>query len=104
MNIRTRLLAPLLATLILAACGGGGISGTYAKTDSALTIKFESGKAWMTGLTSMKTIEASYKVDGDKVIVDGPDGHPHLTLTRSGDGSLHLDGLGGTLKKAAPEQ
>lgn len=108
MNIRTRLLAPLLATLLatvfLAGCGGESISGTYAKTDSALTIKFDSGKAWVTGLTSMETIEASYKVDGDKITVDGPDGHPHLTLTRNSDGSLHLEGLGGTLKKTAPEQ
>jgi hypothetical protein len=104
MNIRTRFLAPLLATLVLAACGGGGISGTYAKTDSALTIKFDSGKAWVTGLVSMKTIEGTYTVDGDKITVDGPDGHPHLTLTRNSDGSLHLDGLGGTLEKTAPGQ
>jgi hypothetical protein len=104
MNIRIRFLAPLAAVLLLAACGGGGISGTYAKTDSALTIKFDSGKAYITGLTSMDTIEGTYKVDGDKIAVDGPQGHPHLVLTRNKDGTLHLDALGGTLEKKTTEE
>ncbi|MGH8190907.1 MAG: hypothetical protein ACREP2_05620 [Rhodanobacteraceae bacterium] len=99
MNIRIRFLAPLLATLLLAACGGADISGTYAKNDSALTIKFDQGKAYVTGLTSMKTVEGTYKLAGDKITVDGPDGNPHLTLTRNQDGTLHLEGLGGTLTK-----
>ncbi|HET7563294.1 MAG TPA: hypothetical protein VFJ87_13030 [Rhodanobacteraceae bacterium] len=102
MNIRIRVLAPLLATLLLAACGGADISGTYAKTDSALTIKFEKGKAFVTGLTSMETIAGTYKVDGDKISVDGPGGHPHLVLTRNKDGTLHLNSLGGTLVKTDP--
>lgn len=102
MNIRIKFLAPLLVTLLLAACGGPDINGTYAKNDSALTIKFDNGKAWVTGLTSMKTAEATYKMAGDKITVNGPDGNPHLTLTRNKDGTLHLDGLGGTLTKTNP--
>lgn len=103
MKVRTRFIAPLLATLLLAACAGADISGTYAKTDSALTIKFDKGKAWITGLTSMKTIEGTYSVSGAKVTVDGPGGHPHLTFTRNSDGTLHLDKLGGTLTKTASD-
>ena len=99
MNIRGKLLAPTLAALLLAACGGGNISGTYAKNDSALTIKFDKGKAYVTGLTSMDTIAGTYTVDGDKITVDGAQGHPHLVLTRNKDGTLHLDRLGGTLTK-----
>jgi hypothetical protein len=96
MNIRIRLLGPLLAVLALAACSGG-MSGTYAENDSALKVKFESsGKAYVTGLGSMETKEATYKVDGDKIIVDGPGGH--LQLTRNKDGTLHVQ-YGGTLTK-----
>ena len=98
MNIKTGIASVILASLLLTACGGD-IHGTYAKTDSALTIKFDSGKAFVTGLTSMNTIAGTYKVDGDKVTVDGPNGHPHLVLVRNKDGTLHLNGLGGTLEK-----
>lgn len=101
MNIRIRFLAPLFVALLLTACGGADISGTYAKTDSALTIKFEKGKAFVTGLNSMETIAGTYKVDGNKVTVNGPNGHPHLVLTRNKDGTLHLNSLGGTLAKTA---
>ena len=102
MNIRIRLLAPLFAALVLAACGGSDISGTWAKTDSALTVKFDHGKAWISGLNSMGTTEGTYKVSGDKIVVDGPGGHPHLTFTRNDDGTLHFDNLGGTLTRASP--
>jgi hypothetical protein len=44
----------------------------------------------------METKEATYKVDGDKIIVDGPGGH--LQLTRNKDGTLHVQ-YGGTLTK-----
>jgi hypothetical protein len=98
MNIRIKVLAPLAITLLLAACGGSDISGTYAETDSALKIKFDSGKAWVTGLTSMDVKQGTYEVDGDKITVDSP-GHFHLVLTRNKDGTLHLDNLGGTLTK-----
>lgn len=101
MNAKTRIASALLGTLLLAACGGADINGTYAKTDSALTIKFDHGKAWITGLTSMNTIEGTYSVSGNKITVDGPDSHPHLTFTRNSDGSLHFDKLGGTLEKTA---
>lgn len=97
-----KVLPTLLTTLLLAACGGADISGAYKANDSALTIKFDKGKAYVTGLTSMETIEATYKLAGDKVTVDGKGGFPHLTLTRNQDGTLHLDLLEGTLTKTNP--
>lgn len=100
MKTHGKVLSTLLASLLLAACGGADISGTYAKNDSALTIKFDNGKAYVTGLSSMQTTVGTYKLAGDKVTVDGPGSNPYLTLTRNQDGTLHLDGLlGGTLTK-----
>jgi hypothetical protein len=82
MNIRSKLLAPILATLLLAACGGG-ISGTYQGGFGS--IKFESGKAYATlmGVTS----QLVYSTDGDKIILKSPKGN--LVLTRNKDGSIN---------------
>ncbi len=38
-------------------------------------------------------------MDGDKITVDSS-GHYHLVLTRDKDGTLHLNGRGGTLTKS----
>lgn len=90
MNIRIRLLAPLLATLLLAACGGG-VSGTYEGGFGS--IKFESGKAYATlmGVTS----QLDYSTEGDKIVLKSPQGN--LVLTRNKDGSI--DTPWGTMKK-----
>jgi hypothetical protein len=90
MNIRTRFLAPLLATLLLAACGGG-MSGTYQ--GGVGSIKFESGKAYATLVGS--TLELEYSTDGDKILLKSPQGN--LVLTRNADGSI--DTPWGTMKK-----
>jgi hypothetical protein len=90
MNIRTRLLAPLLATLILAACGGG-MSGTWE--GGMGSIRFESGKAYATLLGS--TREMKYSTDGDKVVLHSSEGD--LVLTRNADGSI--DTPWGRMKK-----
>ena len=103
MKIPARIASALFATLLLAACGGADINGTYSKTDSALTITFDHGKASISGLSeTTNTNAATYKVSGDKITVDGPGGHPHLVFTRNSDGTLHFDTLGGTLAKTAP--
>lgn len=103
MNIPARIASTLFATLLLAACGGADINGTYSESDSALTIRFDHGKASINGLSNATdTNAATYKVSGDKITVDGPGGHPHLTFTRNSDGTLHFDNLGGTLTRTAP--
>lgn len=100
MNTYRKIVSILLLALLLTACGGADISGTYRANDSALRIKFDENKAYVTGLISMETIECTYKMAGDKITVDGPDGHPHLKLTRNHDGTLHLEtGGGDTLTK-----
>lgn len=103
MSIQGKFASLALVTLLLAGCGGADINGTYSKTDSALTVKFDHGKAFITGLNSMDTTTGTYKVNGNKITVDGPDKHPHLTFTRNSDGTLHLDKLGGTLTKTASD-
>jgi hypothetical protein len=90
MNIRTRLLAPLLATLLLTACGSG-MNGTWE--GGMGSIKFESGKAYATLLGS--TLEMKYSTDGDKIVLHSPEGN--LVLTRNADGSI--DTPWGTMKK-----
>lgn len=103
MKIPARIASALFATLLLAACGGADINGTYTESDSALTIKFDHGKASITGLSdATDTNAATYTVSGDKIIVDGPDKHPHLTFTRNRDGTLHFDNFGETLTRTAP--
>jgi hypothetical protein len=91
MNIRTRLLAPLLATLLLAACGGG-VSGTWE--GGMGSIKFESGKAGAS-LLGM-TREMKYSSDGDKIVLHSSEGD--LVLTRNDDGSISTPW--GRMKKA----
>lgn len=91
MNIRIAFLAPLLATLLLAACGGG-MSGTYE--GGMGSIKFASGKAYAT-LGPGITMELKYSTDGDKILLHSQQGD--LVLTRNPDGSI--DTPWGTMKK-----
>lgn len=90
MKLHRKLLAPLLATLLLAACSGG-MSGTWA--GGMGSIKFESGKAYATLLGS--TREMKYSIDGDKIVLHSSEGN--LVLTRNADGSI--DTPWGTMKK-----
>lgn len=92
MNIRTRLLAPVLATLLLAACGGG-MSGTYEGEMGMVTLTFHGNKVDATVLHG--TQQLTYSTDGDKVLLHSPQGN--LVITRNKDGSLNTPW--GTLKK-----
>lgn len=89
MNTRMKICV-VLATAVLAACGGG-LSGTYEGGFGSLT--FASGKvdAKLMG----NTIEMPYTTDGDKIVLQSPQGN--LVLTRKPDGSL--DTPWGTMKK-----
>ena len=82
MNMHCKYLSILLAGLLVAACSGGGISGTYEGGFGSLT--FDSGKvdARLMGAT----IEMKYTTDGNKVVLQSPQGN--LVLTRNKDGSL----------------
>jgi hypothetical protein len=91
MNLHRKLLAPLLATLLLAACGGR-MSGTYE--GGMGSIKFQSGKAYAT-LGPGITMELKYSTDGDKILLHSQQGN--LVLTRNADGSI--DTPWGTMKK-----
>ncbi|MGH8190908.1 MAG: hypothetical protein ACREP2_05625 [Rhodanobacteraceae bacterium] len=90
MNTKGKLAPMLLASLLLAACGGG-INGTYE--GGMGSIKFESGKADITLMG--QTRETKFDTDGDKVVLHSPEGN--LVLTHNKDGSL--DTPWGTMKK-----
>lgn len=87
------------ACVFLAGCGGGAPSGTYASEGPIpMTMTFKSGGK-VTVAAMGDTKEATYKMDGDKVIVT-LDGNP-ATFVKQKDGSLAAQGemMGMTLKK-----
>ncbi|MGH8273440.1 MAG: hypothetical protein ACRES9_04155 [Gammaproteobacteria bacterium] len=84
--------ALLLSAALFAGCGGG-LSGTYESSHGAMSVKFDSGKAYVTTLGG--TIQTAYEVDGNRVILKSPQGN--LVLVRNKDGTL--DGPLGTLTK-----
>lgn len=90
MKTHGKTLSILLVTLLLAACGGG-MSGTYE--GGMGSISFASGKADASLMGN--TIEMNYTTDGDKIVLESPQGN--LVLTRNPDGSL--DTPWGTMKK-----
>lgn len=92
MNIRIRLLAPLLASLLLVACGGSA-GGTYVDSDGGTAMTLSSGTAQL-DLGPTK-VQMKYSVDGDKIVLHSPQGD--LVLTRHSDGTLETPW--GTWKK-----
>ncbi len=78
-----KILLTLLATLLLAACGGG-MSGSYEGGDGLVALTFHGSRvdARVMGATH----ELSCSTDGDKVILESPQGK--LVVTRNTDGSL----------------
>lgn len=95
MNTRTALLAPLLASLLLAACGGG-LSGTYTDPMGISSYTFEpGGKVEMSAMGA--SVEMPYEVDGNKVRIKLPGGAAQV-LTIKPDGSISGPG-GVTLTK-----
>ncbi len=92
MNIRGKTLPTLFATLLLAACSGG-MSGTYEGAYGMVTLAFHGSKVDITVMN--QTHELSYSTDGDKIILESPQGK--LVVPRNKDGSL--DTPWGTLKR-----
>lgn len=93
MGIQGKFASLALATLLLAACGGGP-SGTYEGVMGS-TITFSSGKADIS--LAGNTMEVGYSVDGNKIKLHGPGGGPDLVLTLHSDGTL--DTPWGDMKK-----
>lgn len=84
MNIRTALLAPLLATLLLAACGGA--DGTYLDANGDVALTLSSGTAQLEA--GPARMQLSYSVDGNKIKLHSPGGGPDMVLTLHSDGTL----------------
>jgi hypothetical protein len=87
------------ACMLLVGCGGGGPSGTYSSDGPIpMSMTFKGGgKVTISGMGETK--EATYTVEGDRVIVT-LDGSP-ATFVKQKDGSLAAQGemAGMTLKK-----
>lgn len=83
MKAHEKILVSLLATLLLAACGGG-MNGSYKGGNGLVELNFHGSKvdAKVMGATH----ELSYSTDGDKIILQSPQGK--LVVTRNRDGSL----------------
>jgi hypothetical protein len=80
---RTTMTRALLVALALLPGGcGARLSGTWAEASGQGQLQFESdGTAWLT--TFGGTIACSYEIDGDHVLLRGPNGT--VVLTRRGD-------------------
>jgi len=94
MKLLLRSLLPLLAALLLAACGPR-IEGTYADPTGLSKYEFQSGGKVYVSVLGAKT-ELKYEVDGKNVKIIGSSGNQVLTLLD--DGSLQGP-LGIKLKK-----
>jgi hypothetical protein len=78
---RVHALRALLLALWLCACGPE-MTGTWASESGEGSVEFRSdGKAYMT--TFGGTVACTYEVDGDRVLLKGPNGTQ--VLTKSGD-------------------
>lgn len=86
MNLHRKLLAPLLATVLLAACGGSGLDGTYSDPTGVASYTFEPGGKVEVSVMGATT-EMHYEVDGQKVKI-GPEGGPAQVMTILKDGSI----------------
>lgn len=73
---------PLFAAVLLTACGGGGLSGTYADTEGLMSLEFtSSSKVRFTTPSDSRTVP--YKLKGQALTLgngDGGSGELILTL------------------------
>lgn len=87
-TVRTSFLG--LGLVLLAACGGGGLSGTYEATDDdgGMSLEFKGGGVvTMTirdGDGAAESTEGTYVQDGNNVTIQAEGGVP-LVLVRDGD-------------------
>jgi hypothetical protein len=72
--------------LLIAACGGSKLDGTYTDEMGLTTYRFTSGGKVYMSVMGIET-ELNYKVDGDKVKIGAPQGG-NLIFTLLADGAL----------------
>ena len=84
-HFRRILTAVMIASLSFSiiACSRS-LEGKYANGTGMVVIEFSSDRAFLT--MGALTAEGSYKIDGDKVIIDAEG--DKIVLTRNSDGSL----------------
>jgi hypothetical protein len=89
------LVSLVLASLTFTGCGqGNSLSGTYE--GQMMSVEFKSdGKAYVTN--GGGTVEAKYRRDGDKIILENPPFNLVLTLNK--DGTLSGGPMEDSLKK-----
>ena len=81
--MKTRVLL-ILTIPIFAGCQQR-LDGTYADYDRAARLTFVTGNEVIVSGLGIPTLEISYMIDGDKLVMMGPDGTMTLTLLKSGD-------------------
>jgi len=75
---------PLLGMLLAGGCGGGGLNGDYGGPNCIYQkVSFKSGGKMSFSVFGME-MPGTYSVEGDKVVVQSPDGRG-LVFTRKGD-------------------
>lgn len=87
----------VVATVALAVCllvtgCSKSVNGTYTSTGGLMggmiTIEFKSGgKAYITSIMG-PTVEASYTMDGDKILIESTKDRPKIVLTLEKDGTI----------------
>jgi hypothetical protein len=73
MRRRASLLASLLLVLGAAGCGGGGLAGEYRDPRGVTGYEFEPGGRVFISVMGTMTA-ATYELDGDRVLITGPEG------------------------------
>jgi hypothetical protein len=77
----------MLPISLIVFVGCSSVSGKYASKDGAFILSFESGgKLFVTNGLVGVTKEATYKIDGDRIMVNASDGI--TVLTKEKDGSI----------------
>lgn len=86
--------AVFIAILLLSACGGSSLDGTYSDEMGITELKFESGGKVYASFLGYET-ELEYEMDGDKLKIISPQGNQIYRLQEDGS----FSGPTGTFKK-----
>lgn len=89
----SRVLAASVIVLSIAACDSR-MSGHYKNPNELMEIEFKSGNSAYLSMIGT-TLEVKYRVDGDHIVFDTPQGQ--MVFTRNSDGTL--EGAGFILRK-----
>lgn len=84
-----RLAVLALACTLLAACGSS-MSGHYKNPNDLMEIEFKSGNTAYLSMVGT-TLEVKYRLDGDHIVFDTPQGQ--LVFTKNSNGTLEGAGF-----------